>query len=288
MSLTSPYRSSNSKLTPLRAILLLAVAGCFVGCEQTGQTRERVMRLGTTTTTRDSGILDALLPDFEQSAHVAVDVIASGTGKTLALGRAGEVDVLLVHDPIAEEEFMQQGHGTRREAVMHNKFLLLGPADDPASIRDHKVEEGLHEIAASGAKFLSRGDASGTHQRELQLWTAGGGLVEWPEYLETGQGAGPTLTMADQLQGYTLVDRGTYLKFRKQINLVPLSENSDLLLNRYSAITIDPHKHPAIQKELAEQFVDYMISPETQHKIAEYRIAGETLFHPARLAERKP
>jgi tungstate transport system substrate-binding protein len=242
-----------------------------------------VLRLATTTSTRDSGLLDELLPVFEQVHDCRVDVVAVGTGAALKLGEAGDADVVMVHARKAEEAFMEAGHGTRHEEFMYNDFVLLGPELDPAQMRGTGPAVALRKIAEQGAVFISRGDDSGTHKREMSLWAEAGIEPEWESYLEAGQGMGPTLMMADEKQGYVLADRGTYLNFRDKIELVPLSEGAANLRNPYAAIVVNAEKHDRMSGVLAESFADFLISEQAQRLIAGYRIAGQQLFHPTRL-----
>jgi tungstate transport system substrate-binding protein len=237
----------------------------------------QVLRLATTTSTRDSGLLDVLLPVFERASGCRVDVVAVGTGAALQLGEAGDADVVLVHARQAEEAFVQAGHGVRHEEFMFNDFVLLGPEQDPAQIRGADPAAALAKIAAAGAVFLSRGDDSGTHKREMGLWAEAGLQPDWDGYLEVGQGMGPTLIMADEKQGYVLADRGTYLHFRDKVQLVPLSGPAAGLRNPYAVITVNPEKHQKINAPLAEAFVDFLISGPAQQLIADYRVAGQPL-----------
>ncbi len=241
------------------------------------------MRLATTTSLRDSGLLDTLLPKFEQKFHCRVDVVAVGTGAAIKLGEAGDADVLLVHARDAEVAFMNAGHGSRHEEFMYNEFLILGPATDPARIRELSPLDALKQIAVSRHPFVSRGDDSGTHQRERELWNKAGGLRSWADYLESGQGMGPTLMMADELQGYVLTDQGTYLNFRQKVDLVPLVANSPLLRNPYAVIVVNPQKHEHVNATLANALAEFLIDPETQRDIGDYRIGNQTLFQPTRL-----
>ncbi len=276
---------SHSTCWPSRAIRLSLLVFTLVGwgCDRYAGDSVQRLRLATTTSTRDSGLLEQLLPPFEAEQQTKVDVIAVGTGKALKLGEVGDVDVLLVHAREAEEEFMAAGHGTRREVVMVNSFELLGPPDDPAEVRGLQVSAALKKIAASGSKFLSRGDDSGTHKRELQLWAMGGERPTWPEYLESGQGMGATLTIADEKSAYVLTDRGTFLHFRDKIDLRPLLSESDAMRNPYGVIAVNADKHAALRGRLASAFIDYLISPTAQQIIANYRVAGEPLFTPLQL-----
>lgn len=278
----------NLQFTLLRKLLIrkltifcVALAFCL-GCGD-GQPAKQRLRLATTTSTRDSGLLDRLLPPFQEQHGVRVDVIAAGTGKALKLGQRGDVDVLFVHAREAENEFMDAGHGIRREDVMHNTFELLGPPDDPAEIRDLEITAALKQISSKQVVFLSRGDDSGTHKRELQLWNAANLKPTWQNYLESGQGMGATLTIADEKSAYVLTDRGTYLNFRPKIDLVPLVKQSDELRNPYGIIVVNPDKRSAVRDQLANEFVDYLISPAAQQIIGNYRLADEQLFFPRRL-----
>lgn len=238
----------------------------------------RELRLATTTSTRDSGLLDRLIPEFESQTGSVVRVIAVGTGKALELGRLGEVDVLLVHAEQAELEFMRGGHGTFRQPVMFNRFEILGPSSDPAGIRNKSPLDALRKIRSSGACFVSRGDDSGTHKKEKWLWEQSGLNPDWGRYLESGQGMGATLIVANEKNAYTLCDRGTYLSMRSRIDLVPLAAPDSNLINPYSVIRIDPAKNRWIRGDLARQFTEFMVAPATRSLINDFRIDGEPLF----------
>jgi len=267
----NPHRMIAKKTTCLfLGVMVIAVLGC--------RDQVEVLRIATTTSTRDSGLLDLLIPAFEQQQNVRVDVIAAGTGKALKLGEAGDVDVVLVHARQAEDAFMAAGFGCRREDVMVNQFELLGPADDPAKIRGLPAQEALQRIAKGGFRLVSRGDDSGTHKRELELWAKA--RPDWDRYLETGQGMGPTLIIADQMLAYVLADRGTYLRFRPKIDLVPLAAQSPEMKNPYGILVVRIKQQPAAQTELAHAMVDYFISPPVQTLIQNFRLEGETLFFP--------
>ncbi|MBC8873891.1 MAG: substrate-binding domain-containing protein [Planctomycetes bacterium] len=242
-----------------------------------------VLRLATTTSTRDSGLLDALVPVFEKASACRVDVIAVGTGAALKLGESGDVDAVLVHARSAEEAFMNAGHGIRHEPVMHNFFLIAGPADDPARARGRDAAAALKKIAAGEHRFVSRGDDSGTHKRERSLWKTAGGQPEWEGYVESGQGMGPSLVMADEMNAYVLTDEGTWLKQSGKFRLVPLVTEAAGLRNPYSVMVVNPDKHPSINSKLAGAFVDFLISAQGQQLIAEYRINGQVLFYEDRL-----
>jgi tungstate transport system substrate-binding protein len=273
-----------STLTPIVLLLLLAACSAEPASPQ-------LLRLATTTSTADSGLLDAILPAFEQAHNARVDVVAVGTGQALALGEAGDADVLLVHARSREEEFLAAGHGTGRYDVMYNDFILVGPADDPAGIEGMATAaEALAAIAAAGAPFASRGDDSGTHTKELSLWEAAGITPETPWYASLGQGMGETLTYANEQQAYTLTDRATFLA--QQANLPNLAilvggativENPDpVLLNPYGLLLVNPDKGEHIQAGLARQFAEWLISAETQQAIADFGVDrfGQPLFYP--------
>ncbi len=268
----------------MRFFLASAVAiNLLFGCGHTEREDGEfngVLRLATTTSTRDSGLLDELLPDFEREHKVRVDVIAVGTGKALKLGEAGDVDVVLVHAREAEDAFLEAGHAVRREDVMYNTFEIIGPADDPAKIRGLKPAAALRKIADEEQRFVSRGDESGTHRREMKLWEAAKGLKEWDSYSESGQGMGATLIIADEMNAYVLADRGTFLRFKSKIELIPLVTEGKDLHNPYGVLTVNPKKNSAIRAKLSDTFADFLISPDAQEKIGEFKIDGEVLFSP--------
>ena len=238
------------------------------------------LRLATTTSTRDTGLLDVLLPVFEKEAGVKVDVIAVGTGQALKLAEAGDVDVVLVHARDAEDAFMAAGHGVRREDVMHNTFELLGPPADPAGVKGVEVVEALARIAAHKAPFVSRGDDSGTHKKELALWRDAGGLTKWEGYLETGQGMGNTLMVASEKRAYVLSDRATYLAFKQKIELAPFAPNSEKLNNPYGVIVVNPARHPKVDVRHANAFADFLISERARELISGFTVGGEQLYFP--------
>lgn len=252
------------------------------------------LRLATTTSTADSGLLDALLPAFEQQTGASVEVIAVGTGQALKLGERGDVDVVLVHDRQREEAFMAQGFGSLRRDVMYNDFVIVGPADDPAGVRQAaSAAEALGRIAAHQATFASRGDDSGTHAREQALWKAAGiaPSAEQPWYRSLGQGMGETLITANELAAYTLSDRGTWLSMRARLpNLellfggATIADNPDTALrNPYGVLLVNPQRHPGINAELGRQFIAWLTAPETQQRIGAFgrERYGQPLFHPA-------
>ncbi len=242
--------------------------------------------LATTTSTYDSGLLDYLLPDFERQYGVQVKVVAVGTGQALQLARDGNADVVLVHARDLEDAFMAEGYGIRREDVMYNDFVVLGPPDDPAGIKGlNSAPEAFRRIAAAQVPFVSRGDQSGTHHKELRLWEAAGITPQGDWYLEAGQGMGAVLTMADELGAYTLSDRGTYLARRTSgsgLRLKILVEGDPVLFNPYGVIVVNPERFPQRNIELAQRFVDWLIAVPTQERIAGFGVEqfGQPLFMP--------
>ncbi|MCA9940110.1 MAG: substrate-binding domain-containing protein [Anaerolineales bacterium] len=257
-----------------------------------GQPDPQVLRLATTTSTDDSGLLGAILPAFESEYNARVDVVAVGTGQALALGEAGDADVLLVHARAREDKFLADGHGTARFDVMYNDFVLVGPADDPAGIQGETLAAAaLAHIAAAQAPFASRGDDSGTHIKEISLWMNAGITpdpnADW--YASLGQGMGATLTYANEVGAYTLTDRGTFLSQQANLpNLVvmvggtQIAGNADpALLNPYGVLLVNPDKG-GINEALAKDFADWLTSVETQQIIADFGVDkfGQPLFYP--------
>jgi tungstate transport system substrate-binding protein len=240
--------------------------------------------LATTTSTQDSGLLDVLIPLFEKKTGYFVKTIAVGSGQAMAMGEKGEADVLLVHSPAAEKKFMADGFGVDRLIVMHNDFIVIGAPNDPAGIKGAKTTpEAFKKIAAAGALFLSRGDNSGTHAKEKGIWQAAGikpAGQKW--YQETGLGMGQTLNVANEKNGYTLADRGTYLAMKKNLSLNILKEGDPILLNVYHVIQVNPAKWPKVNKDGAKAFSDFMVSAETQGIIKTFGVEkyGGPLFFP--------
>jgi tungstate transport system substrate-binding protein len=243
---------------------------------------ERFITVASTTSTEQSGLFAHLLPLFTAKSGIAVRVIAPGTGQALQTAARGDVDLVLVHDPESEKEFVAEGYGVKRHPVMYNDFLLVGPAVDPAGIRGIKdAAAALAKIAAAETPFASRGDDSGTHKAELRLWKAAG--IDptgrgW--YRETGSGMGPTLNTAAGLGAYALTDRATWLAFSNKQDLEMLVEGDRRLFNQYGAILVNPQRHPHVKADWAQSFIDWLISPEGQQAIADYKIAGRQLFFP--------
>jgi tungstate transport system substrate-binding protein len=240
--------------------------------------------LATTTSTQDSGLLDYLLPFFEEQYDVRVDVIAVGTGQAIELGEKGDADVLLVHARAKEDAFMEAGHGVRREDVMYNDFVIVGPETDPAGIKGMAdAAEAFETIAEAQVTFISRGDDSGTHTKEKSIWTAAAIEPSGDWYVSSGLGMGEVLTMADEQQAYTLSDRATYLaRTLEGTDLVILVEGDPILFNPYGVIAVNPDKGPHIKAELANTFIDWLVSVPTQEKIGQFGVAefGAPLFTP--------
>jgi tungstate transport system substrate-binding protein len=238
------------------------------------------LRLATTTSTENSGLLAELLPPFEQANDCQVDVIAVGTGKALKLGETGDVDVVLVHARSLEDKFVADGFGVDRRDVMYNDFVLLGPTTDPAGIAGGKeAAAAMARIAAAQATFVSRGDQSGTHTREKQLWKASGIAPSGSWYLEAGRGMGEVITMATERRGYTLSDRGTYLAYKTKTDLKILVEGDPGLFNPYGVIMVNPQKHGHVKVDLAKRFLDYLTSQQGRDIITGFRKGGEQLFY---------
>ena len=247
------------------------------------QPTKRSIILATTTSTQDSGLLDVLIPRFEQQTGYQVKTIAVGTGEALAMAARGEADVVLAHAPEAEAKFIADGHGVNRRAVMHNDFILVGPSEDPAQLRGTQgIIEALKHLAEVQASFVSRGDNSGTHQLEQRLWKQVGIGPKGRWYLDAGQGMGETLRIASERQAYTLTDRGTYLALQNMLQLAIVSEGDQALANFYSVIEVNPAKHAKVNQEGARAFADFMVSPATQAIIKTYGVDkfGQPLFFP--------
>jgi tungstate transport system substrate-binding protein len=246
--------------------------------------QQKTIILATTTSTQDSGLLDVLIPVFEKNTGYFVKTIAVGSGQAMAMGQKGEADVLLVHSPAAEEKFVSGGFGINRRLVMHNDFIIVGPPEDPAKIKGIKSSsETFKKIASGRVLFLSRGDNSGTHAKEKDIWKAAGINPEGEKwYQQTGLGMGQTLNVAAEKRGYTLADRGTYLAMKKNLGLDILAEGDAILLNIYHVIEVNPAKWTKINVPGAKAFGDFMVSKETQETIRTFGVEkfGSPLFFP--------
>ncbi len=262
------------KLSLCIMAIMLLVALC-------ASAEERV-KLSTTTSTDNSGLLKELLPPFERMFNIRVDVISVGTGKALELGRNGDVDIVLVHARAAEDQFVAEGYGVNRRDVMYNDFIILGPADDPAGVKGMKdAVAALKAIAGKEAGFVSRGDDSGTHKREKELWKEAGIDPSGSWYMETGQGMGSTLQVADEKRAYTISDRGTYLAYKGKIEMEILVEgDTEKLGNPYGIIAVNPAVHSHVNYVYAMALIGWVTSVEGQKIIGEFKQFGEPLFYP--------
>jgi len=259
------------------AVVLLAMACAPLAMAQ------KFITVASTTSTEQSGLFRHLLPVFEKKTGIQVRVVALGTGQALDLARRGDADVVFVHARSAEEKFVAEGHGVKRIPVMYNDFVVIGPKSDPAKIGGSRdVGDAFRRIRAASAPFVSRGDRSGTHIAELDLWKAAGieiATEKGPWYRDTGQGMGPALNTASSMGAYILADRGTWLSFRNRGELAILVEGDKRLFNQYGVILVNPRKHPNVKRAEGQAFVDWLVSGEGQRAIAAYRIGGEQLFH---------
>ena len=247
--------------------------------------QDKSIVVSSTTSTQDSGLFGYILPLFKEKTGIDVKVIAQGTGQALDTGRRGDSDVVFVHAKSAEEKFLAEGEGVKRYPVMYNDFVLIGPKSDPAGIKGMKdVAKALKTIKDKQADFISRGDRSGTHFAELALWNKDAGIdiekEKGPWYKSIGQGMGAALNTAGASNGYVLSDRGTWLSFKNKGDLQILVEGDKRLFNQYGVMLVNPAKHPNVKKELGQAFIDWLISPEGQKAIANYKINGEQLFYP--------
>jgi tungstate transport system substrate-binding protein len=262
-----------------RLLLLAALAAALPAIAQ-----EKFIVVASTTSTEQSGLFGHILPAFQKKTGIQVRVVALGTGQALDLARRGDADVVFVHARSAEQKFLAEGHGVKRFPVMYNDFVLIGPKSDPAKVAGGKdILGALKKIKSASAPFVSRGDRSGTHIAELDLWTLAGidiAKEKGPWYKDTGQGMGPALNTASAMNGYILSDRGTWISFKNRGDLVIEVEGDARLFNQYGVMLVNPEKHPNVKKDLGQAFVDWVISPEGQKAIAEYKIGGEQLFFP--------
>jgi tungstate transport system substrate-binding protein len=259
------------------------IAPLIIGSFFTPQSHE--ILLATTTSTRDAGLLDSLLPVFQRRTGYVVKVIAVGSGQALEMGRRGDADVVLSHAPEQERALVDSGYFVQRRLVMHNDFLIVGPAADPAGLRgEHDAVAALRQLAGRKAPFVSRGDRSGTHQRELSLWKRAATTPPAPGdwYIESGQGMGATLQLADEKHAYTLTDRATYLAWRDKLQLVPMVEGDGLLFNVYHVLELNPKNAPRINVAGGRAFADFLVLPATQAMIGQFGKSrfGQGLFVP--------
>ena len=263
----------------LSRVLCISILGAVPAGAQ-----PRFITVASTTSTEQSGLFRHILPVFEKKSGIQVRVVALGTGQALDMARRGDADVVFVHAKSAEEKFVAEGYGVRRLPVMYNDFVLIGPKSDPARIAGSKdVLDALRRIKSAASPFVSRGDRSGTHMAEIELWRMAGIGIEkdrGPWYRDTGQGMGPALNTASSMNGYILADRGTWISFKNRGDLAILVEGDPRLFNQYGVILVNPDKHKHVKKELGQAFIDWVVSPEGQKAIADYKIGGEQLFFP--------
>ncbi|RLP25005.1 extracellular solute-binding protein [Mesorhizobium sp. YM1C-6-2] len=261
----------------LTALLMLAGGAPALAQDQS-------IVVASTTSTQDSGLFDHILPLFEAKTGIDVKVVAQGTGQALDTARRGDADVVFVHAKAQEEKFLEEGFGVKRFDVMYNDFVLIGPKSDPAGISGSKdIAAALTAIQTKGAPFVSRGDKSGTHSAELKLWKVAGvdiDAAKGPWYKEIGQGMGAALNTASAMNAYVLSDRGTWLSFKNRGDLDIVVEGDKRLFNQYGVMLVNPEKHPSVKAEAGQSFIDWLISPEGQAAIGEYKIDGQQLFFP--------
>jgi tungstate transport system substrate-binding protein len=262
---------------------LTRAVAIFLMCCAPALAQPDFVTVASTTSTEQSGLFRHLLPLFTAKTAIEVRVVAVGTGQALDIGRRGDADVLLVHDPEAERKFVEEGAGIRHREVMYNDFVLVGPSSDPAGARGKDIADALRRISEAKAVFVSRGDKSGTHAAELRLWRRAGvdpaaGKAAW--YRETGSGMGQALNTASSMNAYTLADRGTWLSFRNRGALTILVQGDRRLFNQYGVMLVNPRRHLHVKARLGHAFIDWLVSPQGQAAIAAYRIGGEQLFFP--------
>ncbi len=248
------------------------------------QAQDKSFVVASTTSTEQSGLFGQLLPAFKKDSGIDARVVAVGTGQALDMGRRGDADVVFVHDQAAEEKFVADGWGVKRLPVMYNDFVLIGPKADPADVKGGDINAALTKLGASQQAFISRGDKSGTHAAELRYWKAANidvAAAKPAGYKECGCGMGPALNLAAQSNGYVLADRGTWLAFKNRADLAVLVEGDRRLFNQYGVMVVNPEKHAHVKKELAQSFVDWLVSTKGQSTIAAYKIEGEQLFFPS-------
>jgi tungstate transport system substrate-binding protein len=266
----------------LKLLAVMAVLGLLIPCLAVAQ--ERSIIVASTTSTEQSGLFGHILPRFTARTGIRVNVVAVGTGQALDIGRRGDADVVFAHDRPAEDKFMAEGFGVKRFDVMYNDFVVIGPKADPAHIAGSKdVVEAFRKIAAAHAPFISRGDRSGTNEAELRYWKDAGidiDAAKGPWYRDIGQGMGPALNMAASANAYLLADRGTWLSFKNRGDLEILVEGDKRLFNQYGVMLVNPAKHPNVKVADGQAFVDWLISPDGQKTIADYKVGGEQLFFP--------
>ena len=265
-------------------LMLRGVLALFLSFSCSVSAQEKFITVSSTTSTEQSGLFKHLLPIFEKKTGIQVRVVAVGTGQALDIGRRGDADGVFVHAKPLEEKFLAEGHGAKRFDVMYNDFVLIGPKSDPAKVAGMKdIVQAFQKIKSTQAPFVSRGDRSGTHFAELEIWKMAGIDVAKDKggwYRDTGQGMGPALNTASGMNAYILADRGTWLSFKNRGDLTVVVEGDRRLFNQYGIILVNPAKHPSVKRDLGQEFIDWVLSAEGQQAIAAYKIAGEQLFFP--------
>jgi tungstate transport system substrate-binding protein len=269
---------------PTRRGFLALAAATVLASATVATAQDKSIVVSSTTSTQDSGLFGHILPLFKAKTGIDVKVVSQGTGQALDTGRRGDADAVFVHAKSAEEKFLAEGEGVKRYPVMYNDFVLIGPKGDPAGIKGMKdVAKALQVIKDKQADFISRGDRSGTHIAEINLWNGSGIDIDkekGPWYKSVGQGMGAALNTANASNAYVLSDRGTWLSFKNKGDLQILVEGDKRLFNQYGVMLVNPAKHPNVKKDLGQQFIDWLVSPEGQKAIADYKINGEQLFYP--------
>jgi tungstate transport system substrate-binding protein len=275
-------------MTTRRLFIALAAAG-LIAASAPAFAQDKSIVVSSTTSTTDSGLFNHILPVFKQKTGIDVKVVSQGTGQALDTGRRGDSDVVFVHARSQEEKFVADGYGVKRYPVMYNDFILIGPKSDPAGVKGRKdIVAALKAIKEKGASFISRGDKSGTHSAELNLWKVAGIDIakdKGPWYKEIGQGMGAALNTASASNAYVLADRGTWLSFKNRGDLDIVVEGDAKLFNQYGVILVNPAKHPSVKKSEGQAFIDWLVSPEGQKAIADYKINGQQLFFPNATAQ---
>ena len=272
------------KLNPGKALLILVLSSLFVwsGTSLSAEPNNKIIKMATTTSTENSGLLKYLLPKFTQATGYDVHVIAVGTGKALRMGQDGDVDVVLVHARPAEDRFVAEGYGEKRFGVMYNDFVIIGPPNDPAKVAEAKsAVDAMQRIAKDKATFISRGDDSGTNKKEMRIWKAANIKPEGKWYRAAGQGMGKVIQMANELNAYTLSDRGTWIAFSNKTDLNIVYQGDKVLFNPYGIIAVNPKRYPDANHTGAQALINWITSNDGQKLIANYKIAGFQLFTPS-------
>ncbi|MGF1755587.1 substrate-binding domain-containing protein [Vibrio makurazakiensis] len=263
----------------MKAISLTIAALSIVSYSASSAEDTPHIKLATTTSTYHSGLLDFLLPEFEKDSGYKVDVIAAGTGKSLRMGQNGDVDLVMTHAPKAEANFVEKGYGVLPRKLMYNDFVIVGPIQDPAKIESQRsIAQVFQSIANNNVTFVSRGDDSGTHKKEMGIWAQTKMEPNFGGYRSVGQGMGPTLNMTSEMQGYTMTDRGTWLAYQNKLDLSILFQGDKALFNPYQVILVNPERYPAINYQGAKVFSDWLVNPKGQKLINEFKLKGKQLF----------